>query len=147
MFTEFLQRLTGTAKAADKVLPPLDSRLALAALLVRMAKSDHSYQASEIGRIDKFLSAHFGLNPVEAAKLRATAEKLEHQAPETEVFTGLIRDAVSYNERVEVLDALWQVVMADGEEKPEEAEMIGFAAGALGVAEADAAALEARYLG
>ncbi|QDC10572.1 TerB family tellurite resistance protein [Oceanicola sp. D3] len=146
MFTEFLQRLTGTAKANGEVLPELDARLALAALLVRMAKSDHAYQASEIGLIDRFLAARFGLNPVEAAKLRATAEKLEHQAPETEVFTGLIRDAVSYNERVEVLDALWQVVMADGEEKPEEAEMIGFASGALGVAEADAAALEARYL-
>ena len=134
MFTEFLARLTGTAKKKDAHLPEVDARLALAALLVRVAKSDHAYLASEISLIDRLLARRFGLNPVEAAKLRATAEKLEHQAPPTEVFCGLIRDAVSYPERVEVLDALWQVAMVDGVKYAEEAELIEFATGALGLA-------------
>lgn len=144
MFTEFLQRLTGTAKAQDQHLPEPDARMALAALLVRVAKSDHAYLASEISLIDRFLARRFQLNPVEAAKLRAVAEKLEHQAPPTEKFTQLIRDAVSYNERVEVLEALWQVVMADGVKHAEEAEVLDFATGALGLAPEDAAEVAAR---
>ena len=144
MITEFLHRLTGAAKARGEVLPPLDARLALAALLVRVAKSDHTYLASEISLIDKLLAHRFGLNPVEAAKLRATAEKLEHQAPPTQDFTRLIRDAVSYYERLDVLDGLWQVVMADGLEKPEEIEVLELATGALGIAEEDAAEVARR---
>ncbi|SIO03956.1 TerB family tellurite resistance protein [Vannielia litorea] len=147
MFTEFLHRLTGTARTKGQVLPPLDARLALAALLVRVAKSDHTYLASEISRIDKLLARRFGLNPVEAAKLRATAEKLEHQAPPTEDFTALIREAVSYEERIEVLDALWQVVMADGVENPEEAEVLAVVTEALGLAASDAAEVERQNAG
>ena len=144
MFTEFLHRLTGTAKTSGEVLPELDARLALAALMVRAAKSDHTYLAAEISMIDKVIARRFGLNPVEAAKLRAQAEKLEHQAPPTEAFTALIRDAVSYPERLDVLEALWQVVMADGVKHAEEAELIEFATGALGLESVDAAEVAAR---
>jgi len=145
MFTEFLQRLTGVAKAPEGQLPEPDAKLALAALMVRVAKSDNLYQVSEISLIDNYLAQHFGLGPVEAAKMRAKAEKLEHQAPPTGTFTGLIRDSVRYTERLEVLVALWAVSMADGVKRAEEAEVVARTAAALGITDEDAAEVAARY--
>lgn len=144
MFSEFLHRLAGTARRDGARLAEPDARIALAALLVRVAKSDHSYQAREISLIDRLLARRFALNPVEAAKLRAQAEKLEHQAPPAETFAGLIREAVSYGERIEVLEALWQVVMVDGLKLPAEAEVIARAAAALGLSAQDTAEVAAR---
>ena len=52
MFAEFLRRLTAPA---PEPLPDSDARLALSALLVRIAKSDGIYAAEEIRHIDRIL--------------------------------------------------------------------------------------------
>ena len=49
-----------------------------------------------------------------AEALRRDAEVLEAEAPDTVRFTRAIKDAVPYDERVGVIEALWQVVLADG---------------------------------
>ncbi|MFP4327174.1 MAG: TerB family tellurite resistance protein [Paracoccaceae bacterium] len=130
-------------QAQPEPLPEPDARLALGALLVRVAKSDHAYLFEEISRIDRILAARFGLNPVEAAKLRATCEKLEHEAPETERFAQVIRDSVEYPERLGVVGALWEVMMADGRADPEEEAAIRAVETALGVSEYDSRAARA----
>lgn len=112
-------RLTGRS-VAPAPLPDPDEQLALGALLVRVAKSDKHYDAVEISEIDRILSHSFGLAPVAAAKMRATCEKLEAQAPGTPDFALLIRQTVEYPRRLEMLNALWQVIMADGTHVPEE---------------------------
>ena len=118
MWDTFLRRLTGAP--AQTELPEPDERLALGALLVRVAKSDSHYDAVEIGEIDRILAETFDLNPVDAAKMRATCEKLEAQAPGTPDFALLIRQNVDYPHRLDMLRALWRVIMADGDHAPEE---------------------------
>lgn len=78
MFAEFLRRLTAPSPAR---LPAPDAQLALAALLVRIARSDGDYADDEIARIDRILARRHGLSPFEAAKLRVEAETLEAEAP------------------------------------------------------------------
>ena len=80
MFADFLNRLTRPDPAP---LSDPDARLALAALLVRIARSDGSYVAEEMGRIDKLLLRRYGLSPFEATALRREAEALEAEAPDT----------------------------------------------------------------
>ena len=53
MFTDLLRRLA--APEAGR-LPEPDARLALAALLVRVARSDGSYDAGEVARIDRIVA-------------------------------------------------------------------------------------------
>lgn len=142
MFTELLDRLKGTRPQAP--LPPLDARLAVGALLVRVAKVDAHYAVEEIVEIDAILAHAHGLNPVEAAKLRATCEKLEAQAPETEVFTRMVRDGVAYEARAEVYEALWQVGLADRALRPQEEKLLGEIADALGITPDDATAAAAQ---
>ena len=120
-------------------LPEPDARLALAALLVRIAKADGDYADSEIARIDKVLIARHGLNPFEASTLRKEAEALEAQAPDTVRFTRAIKDAVPYERRLEVIEALWQVVLADGSRSDEEDALLRLVSNLLGVTDTDSA--------
>lgn len=136
MFGDLLKRLTAPAPAQ---LPDPDSRLATAALLVRIARSDGDYAASEVARIDRILAQRHGLSPFEAAKMRAEAEALEAQAPDTVRFTRAIKDGVPYEERIGVIEALWGVVLADGARDPEEDSLLRLAANLLGVNDRDSA--------
>lgn len=114
-------------------LPDPDAELALGALLVRVAKSDAEYQVEEISLIDRILARLFQHNAIEAAKIRATCEKLHAAAPETDTFAKLIRETTDLQERLAALDALWEVVLADGEEKESELRVIESARKAMGL--------------
>jgi uncharacterized tellurite resistance protein B-like protein len=125
-------------------LPAPDEKLAFGALLVRVAMSDNEYALAEISLIDRILAQHFKLNPIEAAKMRATCEKLQRAAPRSGEFAELIRKELSHDERLEALADLWRVVIADGHEEAVEAEIVEAVRGALGLSAADSA--EARQM-
>ncbi|MGR3502920.1 tellurite resistance TerB family protein [Pseudaestuariivita sp.] len=135
------------AHPAPEPLPEPDARLALGALLVRVAKSDTTYRVAEIQQIDRILALRNALGPIEAAKLRATCEKIEAEAPETEEFAALIRETVPYPERVGAVQALWQVVLADGVRHENEEALVSLIEGTLGVSRADSAAARAEVMG
>ena len=97
-----------------------DARLAIAALLVRLARSDHAYGATEIAEITRILFHRYGLTPDAAATLRQNAEKLEADAPDTVRFTNAVKDGVPLDDRIAVIEAAWSVVLADGVRTMEE---------------------------
>ncbi len=133
-----VQRILSAFSAPKpRPLPEPDARLALGALMVRVAKSDAAYRVEEIARIDRILAAANGLNPVEAARMRADCEKLERAAPGTDAFAALIRDTVAHDGRLDTLRALWQVTLADGVERPEELDVIETTRIALGLTPED----------
>ena len=136
MFGDLLKRLT---QPDPPPLPATDARLALDALLVRVARSDGDYDATEARRIDRILAARYGLSPFEAPQLRAEAETLESEAPDTVRFTRAIKDAVPYEDRESVVQALWSVVLADGVRDHEEDALLRLVANLLGVNDRDSA--------
>lgn len=117
----------------------IDEKQAMAALMVRIAKSDDDYAITECERIEAILSILYNLPSAEAAKLRNQAETLEANAPDTVRFTRAIKDAVPYEGRFEVVRALWQVVLADGERDHEEDALMRLLASLLGVNDRDSA--------
>lgn len=133
------ERLFSRRSATQQPLPQPDAQLALGALLVRIAFADQQYQASEVGQIDRILSATFGLKPLEAAKLRATCEALERQAPGTPEFARILRDEVPYADRKSLADAMWSVVLADGDVAKNEDDLLSSIEEALGLSAADIA--------
>ena len=136
MFADFLKRLT--APDPDP-LPDDDARLALTALLVRIARADGSYRDSEVARIDRVSAHRDGLSPAEAAALRGKAEALESEAPDTVRFTRAIKDAVAFEDRASVIEALWELALADGERDDEEDALIRMVANFLGINDRDSA--------
>ena len=136
MFEALLGRLT--APEPDP-LEDSDARLAMAALLVRLARADGEYAREEVARIDKLLSRRYGLGPFEVTKLRGEAEVLETEAPDTVRFTRAIKDAVPYEERAGVVEDLWHIVLVDGERDSEEDALMRMIAPMLGVNDRDSA--------
>ena len=97
-----------------------DARIALATLMVRIARTDGDYAQIEIATIDAILSKRFNLDADKALTLRKQAEELETKAPDNVRFTRIIKDAVPYEDRASVVEALWSVVLADGERDDDE---------------------------
>lgn len=134
MFADFLKKLTDPGPAR---LPEPDVQLALAALLVRVARADGDYAPSEIARIDRILAANHNLTPEAASALRTQAETLETEAPDTVRFTRAIKAAVPLEERTAVIEALWSVVLEDGVRDQDESSFLRMVANLLGINDRD----------
>lgn len=134
MFETLLRGLLAPAPAR---LPDPDARLAMAALLVRVARTDGSYSPAEIDRIDRTLIARHGLGPFEAAKLRAQAETLEAEAPDTVRFTRALKAATALEDRADLVSALWSVALADGARDAEEDRLLRLVANLLGLTDVE----------
>ena len=141
MFTNLLKTLMGPE---SEDLAPSDARVAIAALLVRVARSDSDYATIEIEKIDRVLAARYGLKPSESQTLRAEGEALEKEAPDTVRFTRAIKDAVPYVDRVSVIESLWQIALADGERDAEEDALLRLVANFLGLSDVESAAARKR---
>lgn len=134
MFAKLLSALLAPTPAP---LAALDARIALAALLVRVARTDHLYAAEEVERIEAILMRHYALSPFEAADLRGQAEELETQAPDTIRFTRALKDAVPIEDRAALLEALWSVALIDGTRDGGEDQMLRLIANLLGMSDVE----------
>ena len=141
MFANILKTLMGPE---PEDLGPSDARVAIAALLVRVARSDSDYATTEIVKIDRALAARYGLELSEAQTLRAEGEALEKEAPDTVRFTRAIKDAVPYVDRVSVIEALWEIALADGQRDAAEDALLRLVTNLLGVSDVESAAARKR---
>lgn len=134
MFDTLLRRLRSPA-------PPTapEATLAMAALLVRLARSDGTYDAGEAASIDQALGAIYALTPAAATALRKQAEALEAEAPDTVRFTRALKDAVPHDHRIALVEAMWQVVLADGTRDEDEESLMRLVASLLGISDVDSA--------
>ncbi len=135
MIDALLRRLSGPPAK----LPLTEARLALAALLVRLARADGHYAQAEAAQIDRVLAARHGLSPFGAAALRVEAEALEAQAPDTVRFTRALKEAVPLEERTGIVETLWSVALADGGRDAQEEQVIRLTAALLGLSDRDSA--------
>jgi uncharacterized tellurite resistance protein B-like protein len=78
----------------------------------------------------------YGVDAEGARALRAEAETLEAEASDTVRFTRLVKEAVPYEEREAVIEALWRVALADGI-KAEEHGFLRLVASLIGVSDVD----------
>lgn len=135
MISRFLARLGN----APKKEAAADERLALAALLVRIARADGIYDPAEKREIDDILSRRYGLPHEEAAALRERGEALEEEAADTVRFTRLIKEKVPLEERIAIIETMWKISLADGEKDAEEAGLMRLVANLLGINDRDSA--------
>lgn len=86
------------------------SEVALAALMVRLAKADDHFSDEERAAIEAALDARFG----DGAALLAAGETAEATALDHQQFTRLLKAAHDHEDRGALLEDLWYVVLADG---------------------------------
>ncbi len=140
MFRNLLSRLFTEIPDA-KPLSSQDAEVAIAALLVRVARADDHYNAVERGRIDQILSRRRGIPLAEAAEHRSASEMIEAEAPDTVRFTRLIKDRIALEDRMGVIAAMWEVAYADRRRSADEEGVVRLVAGLLGINDRDSALL------
>ena len=116
-----------------------DCRLALAVLLVRIGRSDGDYAPAERDRIDCVLRSRYGIGQGDAEELRAQAEDIETDAPDTVRFTRNLKDVVPFEEREALIEALWDVALSDGRHADEEHGHMRLISSLLGISDRDSA--------
>ncbi len=140
MFNSLISRLSGrTAPAPNpKPDPELDRHAAMVALLVRLARADSDYAFEEIAEIDRIATRTWQLSPVDAMKLRARAEAIDAEAPDTRTLIEAVQAETPYAERVALLDALRDVSMADSTLHENERHFLEEITAAFGITPEDA---------
>jgi len=127
-------------------LPEADAEHAFGALMVRVAKADQAYLYQELERIDFILAKRNGLSALEAAKFRASCEKLEEAMPSTRELSEILVREVPEEGREKMFVALWEVLWADGLKHRSEEDVIDKVASILGIGANRRAALAANVL-
>ena len=106
--------LLGDAAFAATAENPEDrKKLALAALMVEMARADFDPQQSEHAEIADLLANHFELSPAEAGVLIDRAEAANNKAVSLFDFTRALHECLNGDEKLDVIRMLWQVANAD----------------------------------
>ncbi len=114
-------------------------QVAAAALLVNAASVDDSFDEVERQRILAILPERFSLTADEAGTLLAAAQDKAEGSAQLLGFTRTVKDNYSYEERVALVEMLWEVVLADGRLDAHEAQFMRRIGGLLYVTDRDRA--------
>ncbi|MCR6629742.1 MAG: TerB family tellurite resistance protein [Magnetospirillum sp.] len=139
-----LKSLLGPSDAVAPAAAQL--RLAVATLMVEAATLDGSFDAVERRRLLDLLAARFELAPEAAERLLEEARAAQDKAVALEGMTRTIKNALDHDQRVEVLEMLWEVVYADGQLHDYEANLLRRLAGLVYVSDQEAGAARKRAL-
>ena len=88
--------------------------LAATALLVETAVMDETFDDAERATIMRLIGARFALDPAAARALVEEAEQAVDASIQLFGFTKSINDHFSPEQRVELMEMLWEVAYADG---------------------------------
>jgi uncharacterized tellurite resistance protein B-like protein len=89
-------------------------RLATAALLFEMLRADDSDHPDERIAVERVLQEQFDLSRDETRELAELADQEAAEAASLYQFTGLINEHFTPEQKVSVVEMLWQVAYADG---------------------------------
>jgi uncharacterized tellurite resistance protein B-like protein len=136
---------TGASRGSD-VRAIKEYEIAAAALLVEAAQMDDTFDDRERATILNLLTGRFGLTAEESKDLLNAAEEKVSQSSQLYGFTRAVKDAFTYEQRIELVEMLWEVAYTDGELHDYEASLIRRVTGLLQVSDHDSGAARKRAL-
>jgi uncharacterized tellurite resistance protein B-like protein len=90
-------------------------RIATCAIMLEIANSDDEFTDHERARIIEILKRKFDLSEDEALELMGVARERIDQSIDIWGFTNTINRIYTVDEKIRVLEAIWDVIYADGE--------------------------------
>lgn len=144
MLSQILKFLNGSEQVPADTGREL--RVAIAALLVEAAKSDGVYQDGERHVVAGLLRRLLGIGEAEAHQLVGAAEQALARSVQLFRFSQQIVEQVAPEQRVGIVELLWETVYADRVLTAEEDSLVRRAAGLLYVSDRDRGAARLRVL-
>jgi uncharacterized tellurite resistance protein B-like protein len=113
-FLAFLEGLGGAKKAVGE-LDANDPRVAAAALLYAVMDADGNRLASELSALSRELSEYFGEDEKALRDVIEAGEDAEGNSVDLYQFTSVLLRELDAERRLAFVEAVWEVVYADGE--------------------------------
>jgi uncharacterized tellurite resistance protein B-like protein len=110
----FFNKTTANDTKIESRSPEHDIRVATCALFVEMARIDEKFTPAEVDTIISILKEKYGLSREHADALIAEADKELAQSVDLWQFARLINENYSVDEKIEIIETLWQMVFVDG---------------------------------
>ena len=145
MLDRVLDFLTGRAPPMVAAGPD-ELALAVAALLIEAARMDDDFNGAERTAIERLLAERFELEPAAVRALVEQAEEAVRHSTQFFPFTQQICRQMEPEERVQIIEMLWEVAYADGSLDPEEDMLLRRIAGLIYVSDGERGAARKRAL-
>jgi uncharacterized tellurite resistance protein B-like protein len=121
-------------------------QIAVAVLLVEAARMDDRFDSVERGAIERVLGEKFELSAESTRELLALAEATADTTHQLHPFTRMAVERMTPQERIRLVEMLWEVAYADGVLDQEEDALLRRVAGLIYVSDADRVAARQRVL-
>ena len=143
LFDAILKKLT----AADREpAGPDELQVAVAVLLIEAARMDDHFEASERAVIERLLATRFELSVESTQALIKKAEETAARSSQLHPFTRMAVERMSPEQRIKLIEMLWEVAYADGVLDPEEDMLLRRVAGLVYVSDQDRVAARLRVV-
>tara|TARA_B100000287_G_scaffold421533_1_gene462347 strand:+ start:13 stop:456 length:444 start_codon:yes stop_codon:yes gene_type:complete len=124
----------------------ITSNSAIAAILVRAAKTDNEYTESEKKLIDHLLANNLNISQEDARILRLRGQELEMEINDNVQLTRIIKQDIPYEDRHQLIEQLWSIVLDDNNRTPEENKLMRVLTHLLGISDVNSAKARSKVL-
>ncbi|MBL4690102.1 MAG: TerB family tellurite resistance protein [Rhodospirillales bacterium] len=114
-----------------------DLQVAAVALLVEAAVMDGDFDDAERDVIAALIADRFGLGDDATRDLISAGEEAVERSHQLYAFTRVIKQGFEVEDRIEMIEMLWDVACADGEIHDYEANLVRRVAGLIHVSDRD----------
>ncbi|SVD29416.1 uncharacterized protein METZ01_LOCUS382270 [marine metagenome] len=121
-------------------------QLAAAALLIEAAYMDEQFDESERAVISDLVRRRFDLELADSERLLFEAESAVAKSQQLYEFTRAVNDRFTPEQRIELMEMLWEVVYADGRVHDFEVSLLRRLGGLLYVSDQDRALARQRVV-
>jgi len=111
---DFLESIVAPARSPGGATDEHALQLATAVLLVEVMRSDADIPESERSAVLDALRARFGLADDELQHLLRLAEETARQSTDHFGFTSRLNEAYGPDDKLHIVELMWQVAFADG---------------------------------
>lgn len=121
--------------------------LALAALLVEAAHSHDRFDERERAVVARLLQRRFDLSAADARALLDAGEREADRSAELFHLTRIVNERLSFEQRIELIEMLWEVAYADGVLDPYEDSLLRRVGGLIHVPDRERGMARQRVIG
>lgn len=133
----FFDQTFGDAEAGDGESREQELKLATAVLLVEVARADFAEEEFELDKVAELLRRHLELSRHEVEQLVAEARQQADHSASLQSFTRQLHEELGLEEKLRVVEMLWEVALADAKLDKHEDHLVRKVAGLLYVSHSD----------
>ncbi|MGM8933168.1 tellurite resistance TerB family protein [Salinicola halophyticus] len=110
---QFFQRVLTAPESGDS--DAVTPQLAVAALFSEVLRADYEVDPQELATLRRILMSQFSLDEAAAKALIQEAQQQVEQAVDHFQYVSLLNERYDYDQRVELIAAMWRLAYADHE--------------------------------